>query len=305
MTNARKWTGVALAAVVVAGACDQSPTEVPATEDFGFAALVGTMPPGAGYEVTVCKEGPAGVYNFTASTTTAGTTLDQGASFTLTAGDAALECKRVASTSASGQLVTVTEVGPFPANTAFKELARFRYATSSSSFDYSDVVTDPYTTVQFGNDFGWVLIFRNEATPPPPPPPSLDGRMTGGGSVFMGDTRFTHGFELHCDPNDLPNNLEVNWPDNRFHLTSLTSVVCTDDPALNPLPRKAGFDTYTASGVGLWNGQPGATIDFVFTDDGEPGTKDWAEMTITPPGGSPVVVSGYLTKGNHQAHWVN
>jgi hypothetical protein len=147
-----------------------------------------------------------------------------------------------------------------------------------------------------------VVVYRNEAEPPPP---SLDGRMTGGGSVFMGDVRFTHGFELHCDVNDLPNNLEVNWPDNRFHLTALTSVVCTDDPALHPLPRKAGFDTYSATGVGLWNGQPGATIEFVFTDDGEPGKNDHATMTITPPGGSPVTVDGYLEKGNHQAHWVN
>lgn len=151
---------------------------------------------------------------------------------------------------------------------------------------------------------GFVMVFFNGPVPPPPPPPSLPGRMTGGGSVFMGDVRFTHGFELHCDPNDLPNNLEVNWPDNRFHLTSLTSVVCIDDPALHPLPRKAGFDTYIATGVGLWNGQPGATIDFVFTDDGEPGKNDHATMTITPPGGSPVTVDGYLYKGNHQAHWV-
>lgn len=193
----------------------------------------------------VFKDGPAGTYNFMASATTGSTTtLDQGPVFTLTAGGAALECARVASTTVGGQNVTVTEVPPLRAGTEFEKITRYRFFT--------------------GN-----------------------------------------GFELHCDLNDLPNTLEVNWPDNRFHLTELTSVVCTDDPALHPLPRKAGFDTYTASGVGLWNGQPGATIDFVFTDDGEPGRKDHATMTITPPGGSPVTVSGFLRKGNHQAHWVN
>ena len=70
------------------------------------------------------------------------------------------------------------------------------------------------------------------------------GRMTGGGSVYTEDgTRVTHGFELHCDINIGPNNLEVNLDGNNFHLETLTYVSCYDDPVLNPLPRPAPFDT--------------------------------------------------------------
>lgn len=166
MTRKGKWLALTVTAATVAAACEQSPTSVPSAEDFQLAALVGPMPPGAGYEVTVCKEGPAGTYNFTASTTTpGGTTLDQGAAFTLTAGDATMECKRVASTAVSLQNVTVTEVAPYPANTTFLELARYRFTTSNNTLAMVDVIQDPATTVQFGNDVGWVLIYRNTLLP--------------------------------------------------------------------------------------------------------------------------------------------
>ena len=66
------------------------------------------------------------------------------------------------------------------------------------------------------------------------PPPSLEGRMTGGGSVFTaGGARVTHGFELHCDTLDVPNRLEINWPGHRFHLESLISATCSLDPSIN------------------------------------------------------------------------
>src|SRR5438445_11297494 len=63
-----------------------------------------------------------------------------------------------------------------------------------------------------------------------------NGFMTGGGSVFTSDgTRVTHGFELHCDANKAPNNLEINWgPGNRFHLENLVSADCYYDPSMNP-----------------------------------------------------------------------
>jgi len=55
------------------------------------------------------------------------------------------------------------------------------------------------------------------------------GRMTGGGSVFVGsdNMRVTHGFEIHCGSDKNPggpgpNNLEVNWPDHQFHMKTLT-----------------------------------------------------------------------------------
>jgi hypothetical protein len=131
---------------------------------------------------------------------------------------------------------------------------------------------------------------------------SLHGRMTGGGSVFTRDNiRVTHGFELHCTPGDGPNNLEINWDGgNNFHLTTLTSALCPNDPAIAPQPPNADFDTFIGTGVGTCNGGA-AAIEFTLTDAGEPGTKDTASYRIT---GSCTLTVGpaFLNKGNQQAH---
>jgi hypothetical protein len=134
--------------------------------------------------------------------------------------------------------------------------------------------------------------------------------MTGGGTLEKGTGKgkvgVSHGFELHCNPNELPNNLEVNWNNNsdKFHLETLTSATCTDDPSINEGSPVAGFDTYTGTGIGRYNGVPGATIKWVFTDAGEPGKdKDYAQMTITDADGKVVLsIAGSLNQGNQQAH---
>ena len=138
---------------------------------------------------------------------------------------------------------------------------------------------------------------------PTPTPPECCGRMTGGGSVFTaGGTRVTHGFELRCCGR--PNRLQVNWgPGHRFHLLSVTSIACSDDPAIRPHPRPADIDTVTLTGTGRYDGAAGATIELRFTDAGEPGRQDTATMTIRDAGGQVVLnVSNTLTFGNHQAH---
>jgi hypothetical protein len=133
-------------------------------------------------------------------------------------------------------------------------------------------------------------------------------RMTGGGSIFTPiagvSTRVTHGFELHCNRNDDPNRLEINWTangvENNFHLGNLTSVTCSDDPAIVPNPPGASFDTYVGSGTGTCNGLP-ASISFSLTDAGEPGTSDTAQYTIS--GGCSLTTAILpLTFGNQQAH---
>jgi hypothetical protein len=132
--------------------------------------------------------------------------------------------------------------------------------------------------------------------------------MTGGGSIFTKEGgRVTHGFELHCDPEVGPNNLEINWGGgNNFHLTELLTAICTDDPTIAPRPPSADFDTYNGTGTGLCNNVPGATITFVLTDAGEPGKKDFASFEISGcPGGLTLSVSGNLNKGNQQAHKTN
>ena len=145
------------------------------------------------------------------------------------------------------------------------------------------------------------------------PGPRACGRMTGGGSVIDGKYgRVTHGFELYCNPESRPNNLEVNWRFDRkayaFSLDSLTSRSCSDNPAISATPPDADFDTFDGTGVGRLRAGTGPfvegyTIVFTFTDAGEPGAQDWVRMTITDPGGLVVLsVDGPIEFGNQQAH---
>jgi hypothetical protein len=133
----------------------------------------------------------------------------------------------------------------------------------------------------------------------------LDGRMTGGGSVFtQHGVRVTHGFELHCASIIEPNNLQVNWgKGNKFHLESLDRATCSDHPKRDESPPVAGFDTFRGKGTRRYNGVSGAKIRFFFTDDGEPGKNDVARIRINDAGGDTVLdVAGKLKNGNHQAH---
>lgn len=143
-------------------------------------------------------------------------------------------------------------------------------------------------------------------------------RMTGGGSVFVDSNtevvinggvdpfRVTHGFEIHCGaPPPKPNNLEVNWPSHRFHMDVLTLGTCVCDPAfLPPDNPDAGFNEFIGAGTGKLDGVEGASIVFVFTDQGEPGTNDTEQMTIFDPSHSAVLSfpKTNLTFGNQQAH---
>jgi hypothetical protein len=130
--------------------------------------------------------------------------------------------------------------------------------------------------------------------------------MTGGGNfVAANGTIVHHGFELRCDASDPRQNLEVNWGvGQNFHLTGVTSVVCFDDPAINPTPPAAPIDTLVLVGTGSFNGVTGATIQLTFTDAGEPGTSDSVQMTIRDAQGNVVlnVPLTHLIGGNQQAH---
>ena len=107
---------------------------------------------------------------------------------------------------------------------------------------------------------------------------------------------------LHCDTRN-PNNLQINWEGNKFHLTSLDAAACPDTDGITPNPPDALFDTFIGMGTGKLNGEPGATVSFIFTDAGEPGIADTAQVTIFDPDGFQVLsIEGTLTFGNHQAH---
>jgi len=127
--------------------------------------------------------------------------------------------------------------------------------------------------------------------------------MTGGGRVVTAAGHVTHGFELHCTVTDEPNNLQVNWGGNRFHLESLTMATCSDDPAIGPEPPAAAFDTYKGEGTGRYNGVSGATAKWTFTDAGEPGSNDMMTIDIFDSSNALVLTAtGTLDRGNHQAH---
>lgn len=136
-------------------------------------------------------------------------------------------------------------------------------------------------------------------------PSVLNGRMSGGGSVFTSDgTRVTHGFTLYCDVSNSPNNLQVNWgAGNKFKLENLAMATCIDDPLIESQPPAASFDTYNGMGTGRYNGESGATVRWSFTDEGEPGVQDKVMIYIEDAGGNVVLnVSGLLDRGNQQAH---
>jgi hypothetical protein len=133
---------------------------------------------------------------------------------------------------------------------------------------------------------------------------TTQGRMTGGGSIIDPTIgKVTHGFELQCDVTKGPNNLQINWgTGNKFHLDSLSSAVCVNDPSIVPNPPTAGFDTYIGTGTGSYNGVSGATATWTFTDAGEPGKNDHATIVIKVGTTTVLSVSGNLDKGNQQAH---
>jgi hypothetical protein len=136
-----------------------------------------------------------------------------------------------------------------------------------------------------------------------PTPQVQEGRMTGGGKLQKDNLEVTHGFELYCNISQKPNNLEVNWQGNKFHLDMLTRTVCLNDPAISSNPPVAPFDTYKGMGIGSYNGIDGAMAEWVFTDAGEPGTKDVASINIWDVHGNPVLsIRSKLIKGNQQAH---
>lgn len=138
----------------------------------------------------------------------------------------------------------------------------------------------------------------------------LPGRFTGGGRFYSAaGVKMTHGFELHCNVADDPNNLEVNWGGNRWHLENLTWASCSNRDNADASPPAAQPVVYNGHGYGRYNGVSGYYAHWRITDEGEPGTKDRMHITIWDPSNSVVVqTSGgdgsLLDQGNHQSHKV-
>jgi hypothetical protein len=144
-----------------------------------------------------------------------------------------------------------------------------------------------------------------------PPEEEGVGRMTGGGGqLTLGAVHVTRGFTIHCDIT-LSNNVEVNWPDNKWHLDKPLQTARCEMEGAGPEPPPAPFDTFYGTGLGRLNGSDNTSwIAFRFRDSGEPGGKaDMAEIKIWAPGdpisAEPVlnVPWSVLDHGNIQAHY--
>jgi hypothetical protein len=82
----------------------------------------------------------------------------------------------------------------------------------------------------------------------------------------------------------------------RFQLDALTTARCF---------RTGDVVTLEATGTGTWshgNTTSPATIEFVVTDAGEPGTQDVATYTIVSGGQTVLEATGTLTFSNHHFH---
>ena len=152
----------------------------------------------------------------------------------------------------------------------------------------------------------YAVRFSSEEEPPPDVCNFIQGRMTGGGGqIIIGDVFVSRGLTIHCDIL-LSNNLEINWPGNKWHIDKpLDDATCIDDPNFNPVPPKAPFDTFIGVGTGRLNGVDGAVVTFTFIDNGEPGRTDMASIQIVDAGGTVVlnVPLSNLDRGNLQAHY--
>jgi hypothetical protein len=141
------------------------------------------------------------------------------------------------------------------------------------------------------------------------PPPGA-GRMTGGKNMNIGGSMIRGGMTIHCDIT-LSNNLQIKWGRNNWHLDKpITQAICIDDPAIDPEPPAAPFDTFIGEGFGKLNGVDGSFIRFTFIDaGGSKSTKDFAEISIWAVGANPgtdspiLTGSAFLDGGNIQAHF--
>jgi len=255
--------------------------------------------------VQVCTDAgaPAGTYEFTVSQSGGrGGTLPAGSDFTLSPGECTSVWQALPDPPSTDPLVTVTvtEVN-IPSDVVFDSTV----AEVGGSSPVSSTSVEASVDVNYYH--GAVVTYFQSAMPEP-----ALGRMTGGGgSITIDDILITKGLTLHCDIT-LSNNLEINWPDNKWHLTKpITSAECIDDPAVDPFPPVAPFDTFIGEGSGELNGVEGSIVRFIFVDSGEPGGKaDTAAIWIWAPGADPDVDAPVLDlplsltdRGNLQAHY--
>jgi len=127
------------------------------------------------------------------------------------------------------------------------------------------------------------------------------------GSVFdIEGMRVTRGFEIHCDLRK-PNNIQVNWEGNRFHLDELTAAICTDTLIDQTPPKHAPFDTFFGT-------VPVDTTESRAQESSSSSSMPASQVRAIRRGSRSMIVRyngprcaewrlvGYLEKGNLQTH---
>jgi hypothetical protein len=120
----------------------------------GIDAVSVVVPTGAAGQVTVCKEAVGTrEFPFNITALTGNVNLPEGTSFTLVRET----CKLVAITAANLQRVRIAET----LTRTFKDVRIYRWSGATKSQSLIDTSTNPEQTVEFGQDIGWVLVYRN------------------------------------------------------------------------------------------------------------------------------------------------
>ena len=165
MRQSRVASAAALAALIAA--CDQSPVE-PRLE-VAFVNVSPTVPTPRREVLQVCKDGPAGTYNFIVTGPNR-----VGGAFSLAAG----QCIVVTVKGGPQQTVTVTEdLATLPANVVFDQIT-----VSTIGAVANPQVNGASASADIGgglNGSGAVFVFFNKDAPPPPPPPRGQGCTPG------------------------------------------------------------------------------------------------------------------------------
>ena len=200
------------------------------------------------------------------------------------------------------QRVTVTE----PPLSGFTTARQLTSVTLGGTNVGSIVASNTATGDMLSNpDNGFLVVFIDTAVETPG-----IGRFTGGGNLIrLSDgIKITNGLTIHCD-RLLSNNLEINWPGHKFHMTEhLTTVSCTDDPNIDQNPPQAPIDTLVGTGTGKFDGVDGFTVEFTLIDGGEPGDdNDKIRIRIFQTSNPSNVVLNVplqlIEGGNLQAHF--
>lgn len=144
---------------------------------------------------------------------------------------------------------------------------------------------------------------------------SAAGWMTGGGQVTgtnggvpLLTTSVTHSLVLPCDAHQAHPRPHLNlvWSfagtQHHFQLSGLNDDQACSTTGSGPGHPDAGFDTLSGSGVGTCDGTEGVPVRYTFTDSGEPGTADQAEIHVDGGSCKLDVAKGPVSNGNQQAH---